>query len=146
MGRGVFGVWDLLAWCNEGKISACIPRDVSLPSDVGSSFLCPPARLLSSLFAVFACLCVFGGLHFFMTVSAPAWPVMCLFHHKGLYIHHVCYWLNCIAAAAKSLQSCPTLCDPTDGSPPGSAVPGILQARILEWVSICIDPHPQIET
>ena len=40
------------------------------------------------------------------------------------------------AAAAKSLQSCPTLCDPRDGSPPGSAVPGILQARILEWVSI----------
>ena len=37
---------------------------------------------------------------------------------------------------AKSLQSCPTLCDPTDGSPPGSPVPGILQARILEWVAI----------
>ena len=35
---------------------------------------------------------------------------------------------------AKSLQSCPTLCDPTDGSPPGSAVTGILQARILKWV------------
>ena len=40
------------------------------------------------------------------------------------------------AAAAKSLQSCPTLCDPIDGSPPGSAVPGILQARSLEWVAI----------
>ena len=40
------------------------------------------------------------------------------------------------AAAAKSLQLCPTLCDPVDGSPPGSAVPGILQARILEWVAI----------
>ena len=39
------------------------------------------------------------------------------------------------AAAAKSLQSCPTLCDPIDGSPPGSAVPGILQARTLEWVA-----------
>ena len=38
--------------------------------------------------------------------------------------------------AAKSLQSCPTLCDPIDGSPPGSPVPGILQARILEWVAI----------
>ena len=37
------------------------------------------------------------------------------------------------AATAKSLQSCPTLCDPIDGSPPGSPVPGILQARILEW-------------
>ena len=40
------------------------------------------------------------------------------------------------AAAAQSLQSCPTLCDPRDGSPPGSPVPGILQARMLEWVAI----------
>ena len=40
------------------------------------------------------------------------------------------------AAAAKSLQLCPTLCDPIDGSPPGSPIPGILQARTLEWVSI----------
>jgi len=40
------------------------------------------------------------------------------------------------AAAAKSLQSCPTLCDPIDGSPPGSPVPGILQARTLQWVAI----------
>ena len=40
------------------------------------------------------------------------------------------------AAAAKSLQSCLTLCDPIDGTPPGSSVPGILQARILEWVAI----------
>jgi len=40
------------------------------------------------------------------------------------------------AAAAKSLQSCPTLCDPRDGSPPGSPTPGILQARTLEWVAI----------
>ena len=40
------------------------------------------------------------------------------------------------AAAAKSLQLCPTLCDPIDGSPPGSAIPGILQARTLGWVAI----------
>ena len=40
------------------------------------------------------------------------------------------------AAAAKSLQLCPTLCDPIDDSPPGSAIPGILQARTLEWVAI----------
>ena len=42
--------------------------------------------------------------------------------------------VNVAAVAAKSLQSCPTLCDPIDGSPPGSPVPGILQARTLEWV------------
>ena len=45
-------------------------------------------------------------------------------------------FLNCYAAAAKSLQSCLTLCDPIDGSPPGSAIPVIPQARTLEWVAI----------
>ena len=44
--------------------------------------------------------------------------------------------MNAAAAAAALLQSCPTLCDPIDGSPPGSPVPGILQARTLEWVAI----------
>ena len=46
------------------------------------------------------------------------------------------YLAAAAATAAKSLQSCPTLCDPRDGSPPGSPVPGILQARTLEWVAI----------
>ena len=46
------------------------------------------------------------------------------------------FQLVTVAAAAKSLQSCPTLCDPIDGSPPGSPIPGILQARTLEWVAI----------
>ena len=60
-------------------------------------------------------------------------------------VHHQC-WAYALessccnyiipAAAAESLQSCPTLCDPIDGSPPGSPVPGILQARTLEWVVI----------
>ena len=50
------------------------------------------------------------------------------FNQKVLTVH--------AAVAAKSLQSCPTLCDPIDGSPPGSPVPGILQARTLEWVAI----------
>ena len=49
----------------------------------------------------------------------------------------------CAAAAAKSPQSCPTLCDPTDGSPPGSPVPGILQARTLEWVPSPSPVHPR---
>ena len=49
------------------------------------------------------------------------------------------------AAAAKLLQSCPTLCDPTDGSPPGSTIPGILQARTLEWGAIAFsDIHVYI--
>ena len=46
-----------------------------------------------------------------------------------------------IAAAAKSLQSCPTLCDPIDGSPPGSSVHEILQARTLEWVALSSPMH-----
>ena len=46
------------------------------------------------------------------------------------------YFIVIAAAAAKSLQLCPTLCDPIDGSPPGSSVPGILQARTQEWVAI----------
>ena len=51
------------------------------------------------------------------------------------------------AAAAKSLQSCLTLCDPIDGSPLGSSVPGILQARILEWVAISFsNKNPLIMT
>ena len=45
------------------------------------------------------------------------------------------YFITAVAAA-KLLQSCPTLCNPIDGSPPGASVPGILQARILEWVAI----------
>ena len=55
-------------------------------------------------------------------------------HHS---VHLTQAWLkSTAAAAAKSLQSCPTLCDPTDSSPPGSAIPGILQARTLEWAAI----------
>ena len=48
------------------------------------------------------------------------------------------------AAAAKSLQSCPTLCDPIDGSPPGSPIPGILKASTLEWVAIAFSSFPSI--
>ena len=48
----------------------------------------------------------------------------------------IVYPLTAAADAAKSLQSCPTLCDPIDGSPQGSPLPGILQGRTLEWVAI----------
>ena len=52
------------------------------------------------------------------------------------------YTLPPAAAAAKLLQSCLTLCDPIDGSPPGSAIPGTLQARTLEWDAIAFSPTP----
>ena len=60
--------------------------------------------------------------------------------YKLAKVHFLCllWWefLKGVAAAVKSLQSCPTLCDPIDGSPPGSPILGILQARTLEWVAI----------
>ena len=49
--------------------------------------------------------------------------------------------LSTATATAKSLQSCPTLCDPRDGSPPGSSVHGIFQARTLEWVAIALSSY-----
>ena len=49
--------------------------------------------------------------------------------------------MQAAATAAKSLQSCPTLCDPIDGSPPGSSVPGIFQARVLKWVAIAFSMY-----
>ena len=64
--------------------------------------------------------------------------ISCILHSYYPIVNillHLPYHLIC-AAAAKSLQSCPTLCDPIDGSPPGSPVPGILQARTLQWVAI----------
>ena len=78
------------------------------------------------------------------------WPIPLFFlSHIWMLIFSVSYvnanWIfspldmficNPAAAAAKSLQSCPTLCDPIDSGPPGSPVPGILQARTLEWVAI----------
>ena len=60
----------------------------------------------------------------------------CLIRWFILWLASPTFFLNHIIAAAKSLQSCPTLCDPIDGSPPGSPVPEILQARILGWVAI----------
>ena len=58
--------------------------------------------------------------------------VACSDYGSVLKLEKMCF----TPAAAKSLQSCPTLCDPINGSPPGSPVPGILQARTLEWVAI----------
>ena len=60
--------------------------------------------------------------------------MVCLENSKSLDVEM--RTITAAAAAAKLLQSCPTLCGPRDGSPPGSPVPGILQARTLEWVAI----------
>ena len=70
----------------------------------------------------------------------PCFPVISvcmkyIFFYFNLWVSFTLKWVSA-AAAAKSHQLCPTLCDPIDGSPPGSSIPGILQARTLEWVGI----------
>ena len=68
---------------------------------------------------------------------SPLWVLWGKIQWYSLDIHGFIALLTpSAAAAAKSLQSCPTLCNPIDGSPPGSPIPGILQARTLEWVAI----------
>ena len=69
-------------------------------------------------------------IHIIILITKPFTMTKTLLHVPVNSLPHAA------AAAAKLLQSCPTLCDPIDGSPPGSPVPGILQARILEWASI----------
>ena len=65
------------------------------------------------------------------------WPGHSVQNFFILSKHLVLWWISIICtAAAKTLQSCLTLCDPTDGSPPGTPVPGILQAKTLEWAAI----------
>ena len=69
---------------------------------------------------------------------AASWRDEILFVMLSIYlvVEVIIIGAAATAAAAKSLQSCPTLCNPTDGSPPGSPISGILQARTLEWVAI----------
>ena len=83
----------------------------------------PPSELETSVVSVTG-----GPSSKLATISSPTQPLVVLQSAPPTPLP--------LYAAAKSLQSCPTLCDPTDGSPPGSAVPGILQARTLEWVAI----------
>ena len=80
------------------------------------------------------CVCVASLSGFGIRVMVASWNVF------GS-LPSAIFWkslskIGVAAAAAKSLQSCPILCNPVDGSPPGSPIPGILQARILEWVAI----------
>ena len=74
-----------------------------------------------------------------LSFPSPNFEILLLHSHRRLYresLYLLKFPLKYLSAAAKSLQSCLTLCHPIDGSPPGSATPGILQARTLEWVAI----------
>ena len=75
-------------------------------------------------------------LQIFPTQGLKPYLFQLLHCRLNLYPEVLGKLITIAAAAAKSLQSCPTLCDPIDSSPPGSPVPGILQARTLEWVAI----------
>ena len=72
--------------------------------------------------------------HSFFLITFFNWRVIAL--QNFAVFSQTSTWISHAAAAAKLLQSCPTLCDSIDGSPPGSTIPGILQARTLEWVAI----------
>jgi len=82
-----------------------------------------------------------SNFHVHIVTYEPFYPCVLTVHNSTQYSQQSILWKSKIshataAAAAKSLQLCSTLCDPIDGSPPGSSIPGILQARTLEWVSI----------
>jgi len=110
--------------------------------------MAPSLQFQESFVASSHLLCLLPLLSFQQSPSIPHWVSMkkefigAGLHLRPIHADHAqppFQWtLNSVfaAAAAKSLQSCPTLCDPIDGSPPGSPVPGILQARILEWVAL----------
>ena len=87
---------------------------------------------------------LFCGSDLYHSVFQVTYPFFCLcysaidFSFVVILLISVCLSFSSSAAAAKSLQSCLTLCDPIDGRPPGSSVPGILQARTLECVAISL--------
>ena len=89
------------------------------------------------VFETYPCFCVYQlFIPFFLLSHIPLYHSFLSVHQlRDIWVYPVQFWIM-TAAAAKSLQSCPTLCGPIDGSPPGSPIPGILQARVLEWVAI----------
>ena len=93
----------------QSCLTLCDPKDCTLPGSSGHGIL--QARTLE-------------------------WVAIPFSRNQDLASHFTSFHLIFATTAAKSLQSCPTLCNPVDGSPPGSSVLGILQARTLEWVAI----------
>ena len=125
-------LWWLLPYINMNQpwVFMCLPVLYLTPQP-------PPPKdsLESSLAPQFESTLPLWGTSVFALTAVNWWcpwalwsVISCIQSYWFKYYAMLCY--------AKSLQSCPTLCDPIEGSPPGSAIPGILQARILEWVAI----------
>ena len=103
--------------------------DINLPFPLQGRWYCSQAHYFNLLYVYIGRkLITFWAAIFAFFDSTFFGPLLCI------NTNH----LSAAAAAAKSLQSCPTLCDPIDGSPPGSPIPGIPQARTLEWVAISL--------
>ena len=115
-------------------LSCSFSKPIFVTMNYASTVVLPQLEFLSRLWSCTACLRLSQHNIFCMTTSIRSfeinpWVIPC----SGT---HLCTSTATAAAAAKSPQSCPTPCDPIDGSPPGSPVPGILQERTLEWVAI----------
>ena len=106
------------AWCGGGG-----KGDWKKPLDVAAALTSPPFVVTN----------LQNGSILRPTPGLLVRKLLIIMTEETAYHHD---WHYTAAAAAKSPQSCPTLCDPRDGSPPGSTIPGILQARTLEWVAI----------
>ena len=133
------GAWDYASLTSSGDA----PADLIWVSS--SQYMLPPAHF-ASLWAPPAChspllFSCFLPISFLHCMSSTWSYSLCYVITLTVFVSSGCvtkyHRLGILhTATAKSLQSCPTLCDPIDGSPPGSLVPGILQARTLEWVAI----------
>ena len=127
--------------CNTGL---CLPLSLYLLSLLCSLYWSPADLLSLKHYKIFLTLGLLISIFFlYPVIPSPTheWLALSLrlhFNSKVTYSERASLitLAKAAAAAAKSLQSCLTLCDPIDGSPPGSPVPGILQARTLEWVAI----------
>ena len=131
-----WGFWPM--GCESKKRIPIIPRlcsDWRCPPGLGS---CVPNKALALLLGTPKRVRLVEILSYCCSINSSFLAnklLQCLSHFP---IWNLSLWS---VAAAKSLQSCPILCDPREGSPPGSAVPGILQARTMEWVAISFSMH-----